>query len=50
MDVATVLANSDCVRQGVEGVTRGASDALPAAPWHVEIFAQVKFSSSDVHN
>lgn len=44
MEVAGVLAKSHSALNEAEGATQGASAALPPAPWHFEIFAQVIFS------
>ena len=41
MEVATVLAKGHSILKQGEGATQGASTALPPAPWHTEIFAQV---------
>ncbi|CAM9823229.1 unnamed protein product, partial [Ectocarpus fasciculatus] len=50
LEVAAVLAKDYSVLKEGEGVTQGASAALPPAPWHIEIFAQARHSSSSIPN
>ncbi|CAN0100617.1 unnamed protein product, partial [Ectocarpus sp. 6 AP-2014] len=45
LEVAAVLAKDYSVLKEGEGATKGASAALPPAPWHIEIFAQARHSS-----
>ncbi|CAN0195816.1 unnamed protein product, partial [Ectocarpus sp. 12 AP-2014] len=47
LEVAAVLAKDYSVLKEGEGATKGASAALPPAPWHIEIFAQARRSSSN---
>lgn len=42
MEVAKVLAKGHSILKKGEGATHGASAALPPAPWHMELFAQVR--------
>lgn len=42
MGVAMVLARDRSERKKGEGMTHGTSTALPAAPWHIEVFSQVR--------
>ncbi|CAM9923125.1 unnamed protein product, partial [Ectocarpus sp. 4 AP-2014] len=46
LEVAAVLAKDYSVLKDGEGATKGASAALPPAPWHIEIFAQARHSSA----
>lgn len=48
LEVAAVLAKDYSVLKEGEGATKGASAALPPAPWHIEIFAQARHSFSGI--
>eukprot|EP00903_Cladosiphon_okamuranus_P006103 g6012.t2 len=46
MEIAAELAKGHSITKEGESATQGASATLPPAPWHTEIFAQVRLSAA----